>query len=34
MKHFEDPELKIQIYTIEDIITSSLDVDEDMGDWA
>lgn len=34
MKHFEDPELKIQIYAIEDVITSSLDVDEDMGDWA
>lgn len=34
MKRFEDPELIIKTFDIEDVITASLEDGEDMGDWA
>lgn len=37
MKKFETPEVEIEVFTIEDVITTSLippTENEDMGEWA
>lgn len=34
MKKFENPELQIQALEVEDVVTTSLEGGEDMGDWA
>ena len=34
MKKFENPEIIIKAFEVEDVIATSPEVEEDMGDWA